>query len=107
MAFLPWAESLQTDGVEPRREAGAPPGGGQSRAADIDPGMYAQTISNHLFSAGLDLHFTLMTLHDGPGRDRVEQAITEIDDAIRDLRHLMTEIAERLALPPWLMMTLA
>ena len=93
MAFLPWAESLQSDCVEPRREAGTPPGGGPSRVTGSDPGAYAQMISNHLFSAGLDLHFTLMTLQPGPGRDRVEKAITEIDDAIRDLRHLMTEIA--------------
>lgn len=88
MAYLPWADNLHAS----RRDAGVPPGGGPSPLEGADAGEFGQEISNHLFSAGLDLHFTLMTMPDGPGRDRVEHAITEIDDAIKDLRHLMVEI---------------
>lgn len=113
MAYLPWAGNLQSDGVGSYRQAApgdgdgpggsGPPAGRQSRAEGADPGAFGQAISNHLFSAGLDLHFALATLNDGPGRDRLAHAITEIDDAIRDLRHLMVEITERLAWPSWLL----
>lgn len=65
-------------------------------------GSVGQEISDHLFAAGFDLHFTLMTLDDGPGRDRVEHAVAEIDDALRDLRRLMTVIMQQLRWPSWL-----
>ena len=78
--------------------------GGRSRAgchADSGaPGLTAalgQAISNRLFSAGLDLDFVMMTRHDEPGVRRLEHAITEIDDAIKELRHLMVAITQRLA----------
>lgn len=103
MAYLPWADHLQSDGVPSRREDGVPPGGEQPPAEDADPGAFGQEISNHLFSAGLDLHYTLMTMPAGPGRDRVEHAIAQIDDAIKDLRHLMVEITKRLAWRSWLL----
>lgn len=60
-------------------------------------GRAGQEISDHLFTAGLDLHFTLMTLGDSPGRDRVEHAVSEIDDALKALRHLMAAIMQQLA----------
>lgn len=61
-----------------------------------------QKISDHLFTAGLDLSFTLVRQDDGPARDRVEHAIAEIDDALRDLRRLMILIAQQLRWPAWL-----
>lgn len=60
-------------------------------------GSVGQEISDHLFTAGLDLHFTLMTMDSGPGRDRAEHAISEIDEALRDLRRLMAAIMKQLA----------
>jgi hypothetical protein len=78
--------------------------GGRSRAGSHPdsgaPGQAAalgQAISNRLFSVGLDLHFVMMTRHEGPGVPRLEHAIAEIDDAIKDLRHLMVAITQRLA----------
>ena len=62
-----------------------------------DPGAIGQEISNRLFSVGCDLHFALMTLREGPGKRRLGHAIHEIDDALRDLRHLMLAITEQLA----------
>ncbi|HEX6451367.1 MAG TPA: hypothetical protein VF060_18115 [Trebonia sp.] len=56
-----------------------------------------QMISNRLFSASFDLHFVMMTRNDGPGVRRLEHAIAEIDDAIKDLRHLILAITQRLA----------
>jgi hypothetical protein len=59
--------------------------------------VFGQTISNRLFSAGLDLHFVLMMVRDGPGRHRLEHAVAELDEAIKDLRHLMLAVSQRLA----------
>lgn len=62
-----------------------------------DPAAVGQEISRRLFSAGCDLHFALMTVRDEPARYRLEHAVHEVDDAIRELRHLMLAILERLA----------
>ena len=62
-----------------------------------DPGAVGQEISRRLFSAGCDLHYALMTVREEPARYRLEHAVHEIDDAIRELRHLMLAILERLA----------
>jgi hypothetical protein len=63
------------------------------------PGQAAlgQRISSRLFSVGLDLNLLMRRLNDEPGVGRLEHAITEIDDAIKDLRHLMLAITQRLA----------
>jgi hypothetical protein len=75
-----------------------PDRGGRFPAARLaDPGAVGQEISSRLFSAGCDLHFAMMTVREGPGRQRLEHAVQEIDEAIRELRHLMLAIMERLA----------
>lgn len=90
--------------ASPPRPARSDGAGGRPRAggrtdsgASGEVAALGQAISNRLFSAGLDLNFVMMTRHDEPGVRRLEQAITEIDDAIKDLRHLMLAITQRLA----------
>jgi len=116
MTYLPWAGSLQSDTVtdpvgqpsaaDPQRSEGShgsashgasSPRGFASGSPAADPGVFGQAISNRLFSAGLDLHFVLMLVHDEPGRRRLEHAVAELDEAIKDLRHLMLAITQRLA----------
>jgi hypothetical protein len=84
---------LRSDGADGRPRAGSHPDSG----APGQPAALGQAISNRLFSAGFDLDFVMMTRHDEPGVRRLEHAITEIDDAIKDLRHLMVAIMQRLA----------
>jgi hypothetical protein len=55
-----------------------------------DAALMAQAITGRLFTAGYDLCFVLGMTNDGPGRDRLEHAVSEVDGAIRDLRHLIT-----------------
>lgn len=88
----------------PRRPAGPDALDGRSRAGShADSGAPAQAaalgqaISSRLFCASLDLHFVMMTRHDRAGGLRLEHAIAEIDDAIKDLRHLMLAITQPLA----------
>jgi hypothetical protein len=90
--------------ASPPRPARSDGAGGRPRAeghtdsgASGEVATLGQAISNRLFSAGLDLDFVMMTLNDEPGARRLEHAITEIDDAIKDLRHLMVAITQRLA----------
>ena len=123
MTYLPWAGSLQSDsaadpmgppsaadprgsngshGSAPHRNGSAShrtsaPQGVAAENHAADPGVCGEAISNRLFSAGLDLHFVLMMVHDGPGRRRLEHAVAELDDAIKDLRHLMLAVTQRLA----------
>ena len=67
------------------------------RQARPDRGAVGQEISSRLFSAGCDLHYAMMTVREGQGRQRLEHAVQEIDDAIRELRHRMLAIIARLA----------
>jgi hypothetical protein len=59
-----------------------------------DAALIAQAITGSLFSAGYDLCFVLGMTSDGPGRTRLEHAVSEVDGAIRDLRHLMLTLWE-------------
>lgn len=53
----------------------------------------AETMAQHLLSAGLDLNYVLMFFDDcSRGADRVRHAIDEIDAAIVGLRHLVVEV---------------
>ena len=52
-------------------------------------GGLGQAICHRLFSAGLDLDFALSLDGDGPAADRLRHAVAELDEAIKDLRHLM------------------
>jgi hypothetical protein len=52
-------------------------------------GVLGQQISHRLFSAGLDLDFALSLDGNGPASDRLRHAVAELDEAIKDLRHLM------------------
>jgi hypothetical protein len=65
---------------------------GEYHADRCDPGVLGQAISNKLFSVGMDLHFALMQTRDRQSRERLEHAVAEIDDAVKDLRHLMTAL---------------
>jgi hypothetical protein len=60
-----------------------------------DAALIAQAITARLFMAGYDLCFVLGMTNDRPGRDRLEHAVSEVDGAIRDLRHLMLTLWER------------
>lgn len=52
-------------------------------------GALGDEITNQLFLAGLDLCSALSLATDESVRVRLEHAVAEIDDAIKDLRHLM------------------
>ena len=60
-----------------------------------DAGVLGQAISNRLFSAGLDLDFALTLTGNGPARMRMEHAVTQLDEAIKELRHLMIAVIEQ------------
>jgi hypothetical protein len=80
-----WAELdlLPGNGPPPAAEPTQAPGhGGDAR-------VLGQEISHRLFSAGLDLDFALSLDGDGPAADRLRHAVAELDEAIKDLRHLM------------------
>ncbi len=62
-----------------------------------DVGLLGQAICHHLFSAGLDLDSALSLDGDGPAADRIRHAIAELDDAVKDLRHLMLAMSGPLA----------
>ncbi len=67
----------------------------QTRHPDsYDAGALGQAISNRLFSAGLDLDFALTLTGNGPARMRLEHAVTQLDEAIKELRHLVIAVIE-------------
>lgn len=72
-----------------RHPCGSGPGSLAGEPDRYDVGLLAQEITSRLFSAGQDLYFALMMVRDGPARSWLEHAVTELDDAITDLRHLM------------------
>jgi len=59
---------------------------------DGDVRAVGQQIAARLFIAGLDLHSALTLIADGPVADRLYHAIAELDEAIRDLRHLVVAL---------------
>jgi hypothetical protein len=65
-----------------------------------DAALIAEAITSRLFTAGYDLCFVLGMTSDGPGKTRLEHAVSEVDGAIRDLRHLMLTLWERAPHPP-------
>lgn len=63
---------------------------GQASLADRDRmGTIGDEITNRLFLAGLELCSALGIARDEAVRVRLEQAVAEVDDAIKDLRQLM------------------
>lgn len=64
-----------------------------------DVNALAQVITSRLFSAGLDLYSALTLVRDGPARARLDHAVTELDIAIKDLRHLMLAFWEQAGEP--------
>lgn len=58
-------------------------------------GALGQAISNRLFTAGLDLSSVLMLVHDEPTLMRLQHAVDELDEALRDLRRLMLMMPEQ------------
>lgn len=62
---------------------------------DDDVTALGQTVAGRLFTAGLDLHFALMLIGDGPAAQRCNRAVDEIDQAIRQVRHLVLAVHER------------
>jgi hypothetical protein len=56
---------------------------------------FGQSITVRLFAAGLDLNSALMRIESGHARsddktaDGIRHAIAEVDEAIKELRHLM------------------
>ena len=52
-----------------------------------DVARLGQMISVHLFAAGLNLQSTLALIGESPAADRCAQALTELDDMLRKVRH--------------------
>lgn len=72
-----------------RADAGTPGSGfGFAGAA----GVLGQAVVSRLSSAGLDVDFALMLVHDGPAADRLRHAVDELDEAIASLRRLMLAV---------------
>jgi hypothetical protein len=83
--------------ITPVALAVRPPGepGARARLADDDRiGVLGDEVTNRLFLAGLDLCSALGLATDKSVRLRLEQAITELDEALKDLRHLMLAALE-------------
>jgi hypothetical protein len=59
-----------------------------------DIASLGQTVAGRLFTAGLDLHFALMLLDDGPAAQRCAKALDELDHAIRQVRYLVLAAQE-------------
>jgi hypothetical protein len=62
-------------------------------AKTADTGSLGQAIVNRLFSAGLDLALVRSQIPDGPAADRLSHAVSQLDEAIIDLRRLMLAVA--------------
>ena len=88
------ARGQQADPAQAAGACPAPlPGQVQGRGRDRDVGDLGQSIATRLFSAGLDLNSVLMLTGDGPARQRLRQVVEELDEAIKELRHLMLAVA--------------
>lgn len=70
---------------------------GQSsgRAADGDIAALGESVADRLFTAGLELHFALMLLGDGPAARRCAMALDELDRAIKQVRQLALSAHEQ------------
>lgn len=69
--------------------------GDRACPADHDRmGALGDEIINSLFRAGLDVCSALGLAKDESVRVRLERAVDELDDAIKDLRHLMLAVLE-------------
>lgn len=88
MTDSPQAHPAQAAGSRPSSLPAPDPG------QDNDAGALGQAIANRLFSAGFDLHFALALAGDGasPAAQRLRHAVGELDEAIKDLRHLMLTV---------------
>lgn len=72
------------------------PGTAASPADDDRLGALGDEVNNRLFRAGLDMCSALGLAKDEAVRMRLKRAVAELDDAIKDLRHLMLTVhAER------------
>jgi hypothetical protein len=63
-----------------------------SRPRDRDGGeavsALGQSVAGRLFTAGLELHFALRLIGEGPAAQRCAAALDEVDRAITQVRHL-------------------
>ena len=83
-------------GVFPHSDAAAAPNR-STPSTDRGDGFaaFGQSITLRLFAAGLDLNSALMRVESGQSRsddqaaEGIRHAIAEIDEAIKELRHLM------------------
>lgn len=73
----------------------APAGRSPGRAGSQDVAALGQTVAARLFTAGLDLHFALMLIGEGPAARRCTRAIDELDSAIRQVRRLVLAVQEQ------------
>lgn len=55
----------------------------------------AQSVATRLFATGLDLHFALMLIGEGPGAHRCTMALEELDGAIKQVRRLALAVEDR------------
>lgn len=83
-----------------RHPASAPGHDFGHRGHGSDAGALGEAIANRLFSAALDLHFALMVAGEGVVAPRLRHAIEQLDEAVKDLRHLMLAIPQQAAASP-------
>lgn len=57
-----------------------------------DAGELGQALVTRMLSAGLDVSFALMVVHDGPAVVRLRHAVDELDAAIADLRGFLFSV---------------
>jgi hypothetical protein len=82
-----------------RHPAPAPGQGPGQHGHGPDVSTLGEAIANHLFSAALDLHFALMVAGEGVVTPRLRHAVGQLDEAVKDLRHLMLAIPRQAAAP--------
>ena len=72
---------------------------GRTRGAGAVAGPLGQVIVNRLFSAGLDLSSALSQIPDGPAAARIRHAVSELDEALISLRHLVFAVDDPITRP--------
>lgn len=61
---------------------------------DPDVAALGQSVMLRLFSAGLDMNVALGLVGGGAGEAHLRRAVGDLDEAVRDLRHLLLALPE-------------
>ena len=73
----------------------APEGRSSGWTGGEDVAALGQTVAGRLLAAGLNLHFALMLMGEGPAAQRCTRALDELDHAIWQVRQLVLAAQER------------